>query len=600
MALDFSTDLWVYGPGASGSPNLRAEHVVVQYYPNGGGWYLAWNGPDSGGYGDLGSETLIKGADGNDDILGPVGAIDVTFYGNGGDDFITVGNGNDEVHGGAGNDAISQSTVTPLDPNHVLDGNDELYGDAGNDVINDFGGHDSLISGGTGNDDIYFWNTKTSVFIDGGDGADRIRFIQHSGIPNGIIRGGDGTDLFEIWGSYLSGADPGIPVDLINVTLSGLEKLAIRNFDVRIFASQLKAFTSIEVDAITTVKSKIYLVPTGSYRVVLNLETKLKSGVIIYGSSDSEEIDGARLYANELHGGDGADSLYGGFEVDHLYADEPLDALHGDLLDGNLGADYLYGGSGPDTLIGGDDPGGQSYKDTMVGGRGNDTYWETGLAKDIIIEKPGGGNGDKLITDIVNRRLPDEVENLEIRGSYEDAMLRRYYLNEKNNNFSCFFPEETGPADCRGLGGNDRLNGSTRNDILDGGTGNDKLDGGAGKDKLKGGLGKDAFLFDSVKDSGKTSTTRDVITDFSTGGGDIINLKGIDASTKSPGNQTFKFIGTAGFHKKPGELHYIKQNPTGTAHDKTIVEADVNGDGKVDFQIELTGLKTLTAGDFVP
>jgi hypothetical protein len=33
--------------------------------------------------------------------------------------------------------------------------------------------------------------------------------------------------------------------------------------------------------------------------------------------------------------------------------------------------------------------------------------------------------------------------------------------------------------------------------------------------------------------------------------------------------------------------------------DKTIIAGDINGDGVADFQIELTGLKTLTAADFV-
>ena len=30
-------------------------------------------------------------------------------------------------------------------------------------------------------------------------------------------------------------------------------------------------------------------------------------------------------------------------------------------------------------------------------------------------------------------------------------------------------------------------------------------------------------------------------------------------------------IGDAAFHKVKGELHYTQQNPSGTAHDKTIV-----------------------------
>ena len=39
--------------------------------------------------------------------------------------------------------------------------------------------------------------------------------------------------------------------------------------------------------------------------------------------------------------------------------------------------------------------------------------------------------------------------------------------------------------------------------------------------------------------------------------------------------------------------------PAGTANDKTIIYGDINGDARADFQIELTGLKTITASDFI-
>ncbi|WP_210213311.1 hypothetical protein, partial [Sinorhizobium medicae] len=48
-----------------------------------------------------------------------------------------------------------------------------------------------------------------------------------------------------------------------------------------------------------------------------------------------------------------------------------------------------------------------------------------------------------------------------------------------------------------------------------------------------------------------------------------------------------------------GELIYKTFNPAGTADDKTVVYGDLNGDGRADFQIELSGLKSLTAGDFL-
>ena len=46
-------------------------------------------------------------------------------------------------------------------------------------------------------------------------------------------------------------------------------------------------------------------------------------------------------------------------------------------------------------------------------------------------------------------------------------------------------------------------------------------------------------------------------------------------------------------------MRWFQENPIGLASDKTIVAGDINGDRVADFQIELTGLKALTAADFV-
>ena len=101
-----------------------------------------------------------------------------------------------------------------------------------------------------------------------------------------------------------------------------------------------------------------------------------------------------------------------------------------------------------------------------------------------------------------------------------------------------------------------------------------------------------------MNETGKTGSTRDRILDF-VHNQDDNDLRTIDAKTAVAGNQAFKFIGTQAFHKVAGELHFIKQNPAGTANDKTIVEGHVTGDGRADFQIELKGLIGLTSADFL-
>lgn len=142
--------------------------------------------------------------------------------------------------------------------------------------------------------------------------------------------------------------------------------------------------------------------------------------------------------------------------------------------------------------------------------------------------------------------------------------------------------------------GDDRLVGSKGANALSGGRGDDILTGGAGEDRLSGGSGEDRFVFRSKADS-VVGGDRDLITDFT--GADLIDLSAIDAKSGS-GNDAFRFIKTADFHDRAGELHAVRIDKSGSSKDLTLIEGDINGDGKADFQIALKGLHTLTAGDF--
>jgi D-alanyl-D-alanine carboxypeptidase len=145
--------------------------------------------------------------------------------------------------------------------------------------------------------------------------------------------------------------------------------------------------------------------------------------------------------------------------------------------------------------------------------------------------------------------------------------------------------------------GRDELHGGKGQDILNGGNGRDLLDGGAGADTLTGGRGRDIFDFDSLSDLAGGDGSHDIITDF-THGEDVIDLSGIDANTSRRGDQSFHFIGEADFSGKAGQLH-IKIMPAVTGIDaRTIIEGDVNGDGKADFSLELAGQKHLSVCDF--
>ena len=73
----------------------------------------------------------------------------------------------------------------------------------------------------------------------------------------------------------------------------------------------------------------------------------------------------------------------------------------------------------------------------------------------------------------------------------------------------------------------------------------------------------------------------------------MIDLSTIDANTVAAGDQAFAFIGTSSFNGLAGELRYAQSGGN------TFVQGDVDGNGTADIEIQLTGLITINAGDFV-
>ncbi|MDU9002941.1 calcium-binding protein [Sedimentitalea todarodis] len=139
-----------------------------------------------------------------------------------------------------------------------------------------------------------------------------------------------------------------------------------------------------------------------------------------------------------------------------------------------------------------------------------------------------------------------------------------------------------------GEGGADRLFGGAGIDTLDGGKGADRLVGGTGKDTQTGGRGADTFVFAKL-----AHMKNDRITDFRSGQGDQIELKGIDAREDIAGNQDFSLIGQAGFSGQSGELRVWNNGQS------TFVVGDTDGDGDRDFRIEVYGVHDLTVDDFI-
>ncbi|RYG87095.1 MAG: hypothetical protein EON59_08375 [Alphaproteobacteria bacterium] len=166
-------------------------------------------------------------------------------------------------------------------------------------------------------------------------------------------------------------------------------------------------------------------------------------------------------------------------------------------------------------------------------------------------------------------------------------------------------PTTPPPSSTTATEGADRLTGDANdnvinarggNDTINGAGGNDTIIGGTSYDTLTGGTGNDTFAFASAAEIGDRPGARDVITDFTTGQ-DKIDLSAIDANSTLSGGQDFTFIAAndGSFTGTAGELAWHTEATTG----RTLVQGDVNGDRIHDFELELSGIKSLKASDFI-
>ena len=137
-------------------------------------------------------------------------------------------------------------------------------------------------------------------------------------------------------------------------------------------------------------------------------------------------------------------------------------------------------------------------------------------------------------------------------------------------------------------GGNDAdtLYGMDGDDFIDGGAGHDDISGGTGRDMLEGEGGADTFVWGStsetyfLKDRDGVvydGCNMDVIEDFNSAEGDLIDLSGIDADLYVSGNQAFTFIGNAAFSGTPGELNYYQSGGDTYIQMQTGTSTDIEG-----------------------
>jgi len=145
-----------------------------------------------------------------------------------------------------------------------------------------------------------------------------------------------------------------------------------------------------------------------------------------------------------------------------------------------------------------------------------------------------------------------------------------------------------------GKAGNDRLEGWAGKDTLKGDAGNDTLCGGTDKDTLYGGTGRDYFDFNKITESGITSSSRDIVKDFSKLQGDKIDLRTIDAKSGTSSNDAFGFLSkapTSDGSSSNGKVWYSD----GVLYGST----DTDKAPEFSIQVSLIGITATNASEYI-
>ena len=511
--------------------------------------------------GGAGGISLVSGTaaiNGLDVVGGSVDLSGVTFSGwTGTTDTITA------------NGDANANTITGTgfaDALNGLDGDDTLNGGLGADILTGGDGADTL-NGGGGND--VFLYTRVTDFAAGE-----------------TVNGGAGNaDTIEI------DTDLSFANDFSAGTVTGVERLVFGTAANLVLAGNQIGAAAGEIHSVTG-SSGVNGIEVAGSLVDLSGVTfanwAAPNFILISGTPGNDTLTGSAkddqfelLGPDAANGGAGNDifdviaiegggSINGGAGKDILAVEDGTHDFTGVAVSGIERLLFNGSSAAPDATFSGDQIGGASDLQTVESGTQGAILQVEGSAIDI--------SGVKF----VNWQIGNEFF---LDGTSGGDTLTGSAKGDVVNGFN-------GDDTLNSGGGNDLIDGGNGDDTMNGGSGVDDLRGESGKDTMTGGTGADFFDFFKLTDS-VAGSQRDVITDFAPGS-DQIDLRDIDADTSTAGDDDFIFIGRTGFGGHAGELRYGFNKLAGI----TIISGDVDGDGKADFQIELTGLHTLAAGDF--
>ncbi|MBN3781602.1 calcium-binding protein [Burkholderia sp. Ac-20345] len=385
-------------------------------------------------FGEAGDD-VIWGGDGDDVLVGFTASNDAKqtlSWGESDNDVLYGGNGNDALYGGLGNDYLDGGN--DHDFLEGGDGDDRLFGGAGDDELNGGNGNDAL-SGDAGNDKIFGGSGNDVIW--GGDGDDILVGFTASndakqwlsagetdddtiygGAGNDLILGGLGNDLLygEAGNDELQGGD-------------GNDRLYGGDGNDRLFGQ-------LGNDILYGGAGDDLLVGfTGNNEAKRTLAPGESDDDYLYGGEGNDTLLGG-LGDDYLDGGAGADHMEGGLGNDTYivnsvndvileYANEGYDTvissanyiLNANIEELRLVEGFAINGTGNalDNRIVGNSADnildGVTGADTMIGGKGNDTYYVDNVG-DRVVEL--ADEGIDTVQSKISYTLGDHVENLNL------------------------------------------------------------------------------------------------------------------------------------------------------------------------------------------
>jgi hypothetical protein len=533
----------------------------------------------------------------HDLILKNAGAIDAVWWGRG--STITNSGTIEELYEYSSVEAYNNKITNT----GTISGS--IGGGHGNDVVTNSGeigtsvslnnGNNTITNSGSIGTDIYTNEGNDTVTNKGsiggdlhlGDGTNK---LTNSGTIGGLLELGAGNDT--IVNSGTIGGDVSMAGGINQLTNSGT-----------IDGSVLWGIAANKLINSGTITGSIL----GDVLDDTYSNTKFIGGAVQLGDGKNTFTNGGTV-EGQVTGGSGNDTLTNSKLIDNLVnlgagnnKVTNSGAINGDLTTGT-GNDvikstgsvegYINSGSGDDQVTCGND------SDLIIDGTGNDIYklgggndyirWAAS-GKDLI--DGGAGTFDQIGAEGLSG-------NIWVNLGTKAVTIAGHALAGS----SAVVTSTANSATVKGIeaffsgSGNDILAGSGANETLLGGYGSNTLYGGGGADNLYGQGDSDTFVYLSTKDSGNTKATRDTIQGFTgagMAGGDVIDLSAIDADSKAAGNQAFHLLGgDVSFHNIAGEIRWVHELGD------TIVQGDVNGDGKADFAIAVVGTVNFVDGDF--